>query len=291
MSRTPLKAVTALLEHVEAPAAVVRSTGAVALCNEPMARLLEVPRREIVGRSWATICEESGADVRARARSGKPRGVVVTGSGRRLVLDLRVDRLDEGVRLVVVVEARPESTLAPFPGGVGERVYEISTRPGEVGVVKEHWSRDGEHAAPLGKPCHLAFWGRPSACHDCPVIPPPAVDDFQERVAVVATGHARQERVLTIGRRSSDDRVRVTIHASPETLLPQLVEARVASASASARLSLREQEVLRLLMRGRSLDEIAAELDISVRTAKYHQSNVLTKLGVESRLDLLRLVH
>ena len=48
-------------------------------------------------------------------------------------------------------------------------------------------------------------------------------------------------------------------------------------------LSPREQEVLALLTRGRSNEEIAAELALSKHTVRRHVSNILTKLDVPSR--------
>lgn len=57
-----------------------------------------------------------------------------------------------------------------------------------------------------------------------------------------------------------------------------------------AGLSEREREVLDLLLLGRSHDEIAAVLGISPRTSKFHQANILEKLGADSRVDLVRLL-
>lgn len=51
----------------------------------------------------------------------------------------------------------------------------------------------------------------------------------------------------------------------------------------AAGLSRRELEVLRLVVEGRSNQEIAAELFISPRTATNHVVNIMNKLGVESR--------
>ena len=50
-----------------------------------------------------------------------------------------------------------------------------------------------------------------------------------------------------------------------------------------AELTPRELEVLRLLGAGKSNKEIAAELQISERTARTHVSNILGKLGLTSR--------
>ncbi|MFL7792844.1 MAG: response regulator transcription factor, partial [Anaerolineae bacterium] len=49
------------------------------------------------------------------------------------------------------------------------------------------------------------------------------------------------------------------------------------------KLTRRETEVLRLLARGRSNKEIAADLSIVEKTVKTHVSNILGKLGVSSR--------
>ncbi len=57
----------------------------------------------------------------------------------------------------------------------------------------------------------------------------------------------------------------------------------------AAGLTAREREVLELLLLGRTHEDIAVALGISERTSKFHQANLLEKLGAESRLDLLRL--
>jgi DNA-binding NarL/FixJ family response regulator len=48
-------------------------------------------------------------------------------------------------------------------------------------------------------------------------------------------------------------------------------------------LTAREHEVLRLLARGRSNDEIAAELVLSVRTVESHIASVYRKIGASGR--------
>ena len=48
-------------------------------------------------------------------------------------------------------------------------------------------------------------------------------------------------------------------------------------------LSEQEKRVLQLIVAGKSNREIAAELVISVGTAKWHVHNVLQKLGVSNR--------
>jgi DNA-binding NarL/FixJ family response regulator len=53
----------------------------------------------------------------------------------------------------------------------------------------------------------------------------------------------------------------------------------------------REREVLLLLSEGRSNPEIARELFISPKTASVHVSNILTKLGLSSRVQAAAVVH
>ncbi|MBE3554226.1 MAG: response regulator transcription factor [Thermicanus sp.] len=45
----------------------------------------------------------------------------------------------------------------------------------------------------------------------------------------------------------------------------------------------REMEVLRLIAKGRSNQEVADELSIGIKTVKYHVTNILSKLQVEDR--------
>ncbi|HEX6095747.1 MAG TPA: LuxR C-terminal-related transcriptional regulator [Thermoanaerobaculia bacterium] len=54
------------------------------------------------------------------------------------------------------------------------------------------------------------------------------------------------------------------------------------------RLSPREREVMGMILSGRRLKEIAATLDISVKTVTTHRSRLLRKLGIEDNLGLFR---
>jgi DNA-binding CsgD family transcriptional regulator len=62
-----------------------------------------------------------------------------------------------------------------------------------------------------------------------------------------------------------------------------------AVAQAGAALTARELEVLRLVARGLSNKEIAADLRITTHTVKYHLAAVLEKLGVRSRTEAVSL--
>lgn len=57
------------------------------------------------------------------------------------------------------------------------------------------------------------------------------------------------------------------------------------------RLSKREREVLRLLARGLDNAAIAETLGVTTKTVAYHVANILSKLGMRSRLEAAAWVH
>jgi DNA-binding response OmpR family regulator len=71
---------------------------------------------------------------------------------------------------------------------------------------------------------------------------------------------------------------------------PELLEARIEHLARSATLTNREHQVLRLQLLGRTDDDIGTALGITQRTARFHSSNVLDKVGADSRLDLFRIL-
>jgi DNA-binding NarL/FixJ family response regulator len=64
-----------------------------------------------------------------------------------------------------------------------------------------------------------------------------------------------------------------------------------ASSAVTAELTPREQEVLRLVARGRSNSEIAAELVVSEHTAKTHVASILQKLNLRNRVQAVVLAY
>lgn len=53
-------------------------------------------------------------------------------------------------------------------------------------------------------------------------------------------------------------------------------------------LTFREQEILKLIVQGYTNKQVADELNISARTVEGHRANLTEKLGMHSRVDLLR---
>ena len=56
-------------------------------------------------------------------------------------------------------------------------------------------------------------------------------------------------------------------------------------------LSLRELEIVRLLLKGYSSKEIAEDLSISPRTAEVHRHNILKKLGLKNTASLINFIN
>jgi two-component system NarL family response regulator len=71
--------------------------------------------------------------------------------------------------------------------------------------------------------------------------------------------------------------------ARGERYVDPRIASRLVALSTAPRLSPREREVLRLIAAGKSNKEIANELGVTERTAKFHVTAILTKLGAENR--------
>ena len=70
-----------------------------------------------------------------------------------------------------------------------------------------------------------------------------------------------------------------------ETIYPE--EKTIPMPMGEAPLTAREMEVLRLMCKHMTSEEIAGELFISVSTVKYHKANILGKTGFSKSLDLV----
>ena len=71
-------------------------------------------------------------------------------------------------------------------------------------------------------------------------------------------------------------------------LLQDLHSTLVADEAPVEPLTPREMEVLRLIAEGHTNRQIAEVLSISVRTVESHRANLMGKLGLHSRVELVR---
>ncbi|WP_129775186.1 response regulator transcription factor [Peristeroidobacter soli] len=88
----------------------------------------------------------------------------------------------------------------------------------------------------------------------------------------------------------SDTLARIATRDDLNTLLLQLMPTPAAAPRPSTppspvRLTAREQEILERITAGDSNKEIARAFDLSLHTVKRHVANILTKLGVSSRVQ------
>jgi DNA-binding NarL/FixJ family response regulator len=84
-----------------------------------------------------------------------------------------------------------------------------------------------------------------------------------------------------------------TVHAGRRFITPKLADALAAAVARDqsdvrVALSGRESLILRLLVSGKTVTEIAKELSISVKTVSTYRSRMLDKLGVRSTAELIR---
>ena len=95
---------------------------------------------------------------------------------------------------------------------------------------------------------------------------------------------------IATARRLPRDTAEVTIGSLCTAEVSAVIHEKLERVARAAQLSARERTVLDLLLLGHRNDEIAEELEISTRTAKFHQANILKKLGLDSRAHLIRLL-
>jgi DNA-binding NarL/FixJ family response regulator len=72
------------------------------------------------------------------------------------------------------------------------------------------------------------------------------------------------------------------------TAVAEFVHRALETKPAAQSLTPREEEVLRMLAQGRSIKEVARGLNVSVKTADNHRTNLMRKLDVHSAAELLR---
>lgn len=80
-------------------------------------------------------------------------------------------------------------------------------------------------------------------------------------------------------------------HEAPAAPQPAPVEYPIPAIAERYGLSKREEEILVLLLQGRSNRQIEEELFISLRTVEGHVYKIYRKMGVKNRLQLIHLLH
>jgi DNA-binding CsgD family transcriptional regulator len=129
--------------------------------------------------------------------------------------------------------------------------------------------------------CYGVFYERSAPCEDCPIA------DRSESGVFVMSSEAEPMLMIVSDRGSEADVAAVEIDAN---LSQAVCRAWIARLEHDHLLSTQERAVLELLVLGRTHEDIGLVMGISTRTVRFHQANLLEKLGAESRADLLRLL-
>jgi DNA-binding CsgD family transcriptional regulator len=276
------------------PVVVLDRSGVIQLFNRAAEELFGFSRFEAIGQQWSAVTRRTDAhDWIAEALRGvlrTYRTAVITRGALSLELTLELSLVGTGTDqcvLATVVESRVGSSFSAVMSG-HDVDYEVSTEPRTFGILSR-LCLDGEivRELPAGC-CYKALFGLDAPCEDCPAMP----EDGRwprTRVRVKNEGPEAQYQLLT-SERAGASQVRMRLRTVTAGALHDLQAARIDDTARRAGLSPRERDVLRLLILGRAMREIADALGITVRTVKHHQASLLAKLGAESRADLLRIL-
>lgn len=169
--------------------------------------------------------------------------------------------------------------------------YLVSSENRDFGHLKMVWGMvTGRLRVELiGRRCFEVFFGRQEPCAGCPVFAR-RIDGSPTSCVLPSTWSPDGMVEVVSARATSETAIAVTRWPVGQNLVSSLVANKIDRIIANAQLSTQEGEVLHLLLLGRSIAEIAQEMGIVERTAKYHQRKVLRKIGAESRLDVSRLL-
>jgi PAS domain S-box-containing protein len=283
-----------LADRFATPLVLLDGKGRICLCNAAMEELLGRPRLELLGRSWIdeVVPPEDGDAVRFRLKEALTGAIkrcecpATIHDGSRALVMFEMAPIGHALLATVLSVKKPTEKLDHH--GVVDLGYEISTAANDFGRIRHVRSADKPFATQhlVGARCFEALHGRKEPCSGCPALAP---DGGVRKTSVVASGWDDAPFAIVAAEPAKGETRQMTAHFLGSSVAAGLMRARTQSLAEAAALSAREREVLSLLLLGRSYREIGRALGIGERTVKYHQANILEKLGADSRLDLLRL--
>lgn len=243
--------------------------------------------------SWPAWATELAGEARAGLQPGAAAGVrlvraVVGGAATgappglafRLAADLlRLVKEDAADDQVVVLVGRPPDDPA---GAALRRLLGPATAVGTREPARGARTSSAWHLPPGGAVELLRRTGPPS--RERLLASAEALPDGNPALAGLA---APSPSAPTLPAQGAGTASHLLAHSVD---FEQILRARLLRLANDAGLSVREREVLDLLLLGRSAADIGLALNITARTAKFHQANVLAKLGADSRHDLMRLL-
>ncbi len=107
-------------------------------------------------------------------------------------------------------------------------------------------------------------------------------------VTAVLLGEATSDEAVCLGPDDRTEQVLRALAGPPPGRRQEPVGAKPAEVALLGTLTPRERTVLKLLASGRDMPQIAGAMGVSEHTVRTHMQNVYSKLGVHSRLDVIR---
>lgn len=280
--------------------ALLDGASRIRLFSAGLENLLGWDRERVEGRPWVEAIAPPDFVATAQARieralAGTVRAFeceAATPKGERFKLALDaalVGRESEQGLLLTVSSAQPVTEDSELSRS-DDIEYEIASSVSDFGRVLRMKTPTGSARtvfAPTDR-CFTLIHGQCTPCDDCPVLQ--QGNNLWPRTAARAARGSGEHAYEVVTAEGCEDRVRVRLRRISAQTLGAIHESKVRALADAAQLSERERTVLTYLLMGRSLADIALILDISPRTVKFHQANVLEKLGADSRADLVRLI-
>lgn len=305
-SRVDWPAIAQILgQRSTVPLALLDRSGRVRMFNRAMEGALGWSRFDVEGKAWQHVFVEVAPKVDPNRWFGEAMAgalhshdiTALTRSGSRVQFTFElslVGRSDEQGLLLTATRVVP---VVPLEQPERGRDFEY-----DIQLVGQHFRRlmqvctSGERVAlpGLDSVCHATLYGSGVPCEDCPVRPPfiPGMDlapCVRYRRLETPQG-VRAHLEVTTGHVLDETTVRLRVRTLTDEALNAVHEAKLKAITEQYNLTTRERDVLRYLVLGRSLTDIASILNITERTVKYHQANLIDKVGADSRADLARLL-
>lgn len=279
------RALTGLLAE---PAAVLNRELRIVATNADLRRLLGADGPHLQGQRLDEALGLGRRIAKPPGKGVKRRPVRCVGRGGRpfdAILYLRRASPDTSAFIAALHPTVARETAGRPTSAIDE--YEISAGTRTFGHLQRVRGSDGKPLQVQDKArCYTYFYGREEPCSRCPALVHGG--DVPERSALLEPELIGPYRLVQARRTRRGFLLRVTdIDDAAASTLQQV---RIERLAAHANLSEREREVLQLLLVGLTLTEIGGFLGISERTVRFHQTNLLEKLGADSRMDLLRIV-
>ena len=268
-----------LMHGLADPVAIVDAAGTIRAVNPAAEQRLGRSRDDLVGQRLSSVLDGDGLEelVAAGLAGDAQRGelVVRDASGVPVHVLLRMGvAIDAGERaLVCAFEQEMPRWRGPW--------VQIRTDESFGQIISTQGHDDRVH---VGERCYRAFAGLEAPCADCP-LPHMGIREEHLDVMVLPSGQLLQRKVFR-----TSDAIGQVMHARLSGVeVARVVAAKLDVTASRVGLSRREREVLHQLLTGLTLDHIAVVLGITERTVRFHQGNVLAKLGITSRLELVQM--